>query len=300
MSILKISRVSFILSVIAFGLLHFVLDNYMTGKPAAEYPMMFILIGFIFRILLIVFALGIVMSDKPRVPATSLGILLLAWTCFRHLPLLITNLRDPGEWNSTGMAIAMAGGAFLLADSFSDNISKHQLFFRPMTSLSSTTSYAGRFLFGVPMCVFGMQHLLYSDFIASLIPSWIPGALFWAYGTGAALIAAGCLIILRIKIRWTAILLGTMLLLWLILVHFPGIVAQPQDAYEWTSAFQAWALSASAFVLSYTLKTQDGLRSVAVSKFEKIKIKVLVSKKGNSIRTPTEVSTSRRRDMKVQ
>ena len=97
-------------------------------------------------------------------------------------------------------------------------------------------------------------------------------------------------------------MLGTMLLLWLILVHFPGIVARPQDANEWTSAFQAWALSASAFALSYTLKTQDGLRPVAVSKFEKIKIKVLVSKmkKGNSTRTPTEVSTSRRRDMKVQ
>jgi hypothetical protein len=200
------------------------------------------------------------------------------------------------------MAIAMAGGAFLVADSFSEEMSKTQTFFKSITSLSCIASSAGRFLFGVPMCVFGMQHFLYNDFIASLIPSWIPGPLFWANCTGAALITAGCLIIVRIQIRWTTTLLGAMLLLWLILIHFPRLMTNSLDAYEWTSALQALALSASAFVLSRTLKTQGGLRSITASKFENAKINVLISKtkKGHSTRTPTEISPSRRRDIKVQ
>ena len=300
MSILKISRLSFILSVIAFGLLHFALDNYMTSKPAAEYSMTFTLIGFIFRILLIVFALGIMVSDRPHVPATSLGVLLLAWTCIRHVPLLITNFKDPGEWNSTGMAIAMAGGAFLVGDSFSRERSNDQIFFRSMTSPSLAMSYSGRLLFGIPMCVFGIQHFLYSDFIASLIPSWIPETLFWTYGTGAALIAAGCLIIVRIQIRWTATLLGTMLLHWLILVHFPKIIARPQDAYEWTSALQACALGASAFILS--LKREDGPTFLTMNQFEKTKINIPFSKmkKGSSTELSPKFPLTARRDIKVQ
>jgi uncharacterized membrane protein len=144
------------------------------------------------------------------------------------------------------------------------------------------------------MCVFGIQHFLYSDFIASLIPSWIPETLFWAYCTGAALIAAGCLIIARIQIRWTSILLGTMLLHWLILVHFPKIIASPQDAYEWTGALQACALGASAFILS--LKTEDGPRSLTMNQFEKAKINILFSK----MKEGSPIRTSRRRDIKVQ
>jgi hypothetical protein len=74
----------------------------------------------------------------------------------------------------------------------------------------------------------------------------------------------------------------------------------PLDAYEWTSALQALALSASAFVLSTMLKTQGGLRSMAASKFEKTKINVLISKtkNGNSTRTPTGISPCRRKALK--
>ena len=49
---------------------------------------------------------------------SSLGMLILVWTAVRHLPLFISDITDPAELNAMGMALATAGGAFIMADSF--------------------------------------------------------------------------------------------------------------------------------------------------------------------------------------
>ncbi len=297
MSVLKISRLSFTLSVMCFGLLHFTLDNYMANKPADPFTAV-TLVGFLFNILLVVCAFAMIVSDRPRMSATALGLLLLLWACIRHVPLLMLNLNDPEEWNSTSMAMAMAGASFLWADSFTEVTSKHNNFFQLITS---TTSRAAGLLYGIPMLIFGMQHLLYADFVASLIPSWIPESLYWAYGAGAVLIASGCFIILRTKIKWTAILLGTMFLSWSILVHLPRIIAHPLDGYEWTSFLQAWALGASAFILSESFRRKDHRRLPGIIKLENIQVDGIVSKlkKDNANRIPKIISPARR-NVKVQ
>jgi hypothetical protein len=49
---------------------------------------------------------------------------------------------------------------------------------------------SGPFLFASSSIVFGVDHLLYLRFVASLVPSWISWHLFWAYLTAFAFIAA--------------------------------------------------------------------------------------------------------------
>ena len=44
--------------------------------------------------------------------------------------------------------------------------------------------------FGIPLVIFGIQHLMYGRFVATLVPSWIPGRLCWAYFVGVAFVAA--------------------------------------------------------------------------------------------------------------
>jgi sorbitol-specific phosphotransferase system component IIBC len=102
-----------------------------------------------------------------------------------------------------------------------------------------------------------MQHLMYAKFVATLVPAWIPGQLFWAYFVGVAFFAAGLSIIARKLAPLAATLLGLMFLLWVILLHLPRVVASPHDGKEWTSAFVALAMSGSAFALAGALARRE-------------------------------------------
>jgi len=85
--------------------------------------------------------------------------------------------------------------------------------------------------------------------------SWIPGHVFWTWFAGAALIAAGVAMIVRVKARLAATLLGAMLLIWVLILHIPRAMADPYSGVggEWTSVFEALAASGVAFILGQTL-----------------------------------------------
>src|SRR5450631_4288931 len=84
----------------------------------------------------------------------------------------------------------------------------------------------GRLFFAMPMGVFGTEHLVDASDMAQAVPSWMPAHLFWAYLVGVALIAAALSIILNKHARLAATLLGSMLLVFVALIHIPNIVAQ--------------------------------------------------------------------------
>jgi uncharacterized membrane protein len=115
----------------------------------------------------------------------------------------------------------------------------------------------GRFLFAAGLVVVGVQHFLYAKFIATLIPSWIPGHLFWAYFVGVAFIAAALSLATNIQGRLAAALLGLMFLLWVIVLHVPRVVASPHQGNEWTSAMIALAMCGGSFVLAGALRQAD-------------------------------------------
>jgi len=102
----------------------------------------------------------------------------------------------------------------------------------------------------IPMAIFGVQHFIYLQFVADFIPAWIPWRTFWACFTGVALVASAVGILFRIWDRWAATLLGSMIFLWVILLHTSRIAAKPDDFSEWRGIFQALAMSGCGFVLS--------------------------------------------------
>src|SRR4030095_5859966 len=109
------------------------------------------------------------------------------------------------------------------------------------------------FLIAIPMAIFGIQHFIHLQFVADFIPGWIPWHTFWACLTGVALIASAVGIIFRTCDRWAAALLGTMILLWVILLHTSRIAANPGNCAEWRGIFQALAMSGCAFALAQSL-----------------------------------------------
>ena len=85
----------------------------------------------------------------------------------------------------------------------------------------------GPLFFALPMAVFATQHFTESKTVATLVPSWIPGHLFWTYFVGTALVAASASIVVRKHARLAAILLAVMLVLFVLVLHVPSIMADP-------------------------------------------------------------------------
>ena len=119
---------------------------------------------------------------------------------------------------------------------------------------------AGPIFFSVMMIVFGIDHFLYTDFVATLVPSWIPGHVFWTYFAGIALIGSGLGILFKIKLFQVAWLTSWMLFLWLLVLHIPRAIADPhmEKGNEVTSVFEALAFSGVAYVIAGMQKFKSG------------------------------------------
>jgi uncharacterized membrane protein len=229
--LIRLGRYCFAIAFAAFGIQHFIYAKYATGIgppwiPGS--PLRACLIG----IALVVASIRIAINAKTRVTAMLLGFLLFLYFLFLYAPRLAANLHSPGPWTSGAEILALCGAAWALAGS---------------------PAKLGRYLFAFTLTVFGVQHLLYARFVAALVPSWIPGHLFWAYALGIAFIATTLSIIANIKAHMAATLLGVMFLTWVFILHLPRVASAPHNGNEWTSAFVALAMGGGAWITAGTL-----------------------------------------------
>ena len=249
---LRFARIVFGISVVALTVQHFILDHVMVTKPptVSFTTSSFLFVGFLYKMGAITLAAAILFNFKIKSAAFGLGALIFIWTLFRHLPLVIANITDPAELNSMFMALAVSGSSFIVAHSIQQG---HLSYPTYLIANGNVVRLIGNYFYSSSIIVFGIQHILYASFIASLIPTWIPGNYFWPYGTGLALIAAGVSITFEWKNKIGALWLGIMISLWIVLVNLPRIQASPEDYYEWTSLFQAIIIATTAFVLQKNL-----------------------------------------------
>ena len=78
--------------------------------------------------------------------------------------------------------------------------------------------------FAIPLAAFGAEHLSGAKSLMDLVPSYMPWRLFWAYFVGFALIAASLSIATKTQVRWSGLLFGIMMFLFVAMIHFPGAV----------------------------------------------------------------------------
>jgi uncharacterized membrane protein len=209
-------------------------------------------LAYITGALLILAGASIIFSKNARTVSILLGIFFsLLFLCFHvyYQLFLIPYDFHFGNWTNALKELAFSGGAFVVASSFPET----RLFINNKMLLT-----LGRIFFSIMLIVFGIDHFLYIDFVAPLVPNWIPGHIFWTYFGAVALIGSGVCIILKIKIRLVGMLLGSMLLLWFIILHIPRAIADPlaEKGNEITSVFQALAFSGIAFVIAISAGTR--------------------------------------------
>ena len=173
--------------------------------------------------------------------ALLIGLLLFILFIYPHLVTLLGDMHNPNPWTVTAEDLALASGAFIISGDARN----------PTAPLGkSALARNGRILFAISLIVFAVQHFLYADFIATLVPAWIPFKLFWAYFIGVAFSLASISLLINVKTRLASALLGFMFLFWVIFLHLPRVAAATHIEPEKTSMFIALAMCGVFFTIA--------------------------------------------------
>jgi uncharacterized membrane protein YphA (DoxX/SURF4 family) len=106
--------------------------------------------------------------------------------------------------------------------------------------------------FAIPLAVFGALHLFGTQFVIGLVPRYMPWRSFWVYFVGCALIAASLSIATKAAVRWSGLLFGIMMFLFVAMIHLRGALARPHDRIIWTIVFREMSFGGAGWILAGT------------------------------------------------
>jgi uncharacterized membrane protein len=104
--------------------------------------------------------------------------------------------------------------------------------------------------FAIPLAVFGALHLSGVGLVLPLVPPYMPWRLFWAYFVGVALVAASLSIATKIQVRWSGLLFGIMMFLFVAMLIIPAALASPRDRFAWTLVFRESSFASGGWILA--------------------------------------------------
>ncbi len=123
----------------------------------------------------------------------------------------------------------------------------------------ASASGAGRILVlgpvfeAVALAIFAAEHFLAARDLSPIVPHWLPGALFWTYFVGAALLAAAISFIVWRHVRWSASLLALLFLLIVVTVDLPNLPQSLHERLFWTLTVRETCFAGGAMVLAGSL-----------------------------------------------
>jgi uncharacterized membrane protein len=88
----------------------------------------------------------------------------------------------------------------------------------------------GRIFLAIPFLVFGILHFMGADQMAGMVPSWVPGGVFWVYFTGLAQVAAGVAFLTGKMAKLAGQLSALLVLIYILTIHLPGMMGAADAA----------------------------------------------------------------------
>jgi uncharacterized membrane protein YphA (DoxX/SURF4 family) len=248
----SLGRLFFAIGLIAWGIQHLVAGDFVT-RVVPSWPAWLparTMSAYLVGAALIAAGGAIALDVKARAAALAFGVFAFVSFLLLHVPLAATDNLLGGRWTGAGKALVMCGGALCIALSLSEG--QRDRLSGPWASTSARDSVIlwGRVSLGAFMILCGIQHFMFAQFVATLVPAWIPGAMFWTYFAGVALIAGGIGIIVPRLTRVAALWSGAMIFSWVFLVHVPLVLKNPQSTGDVAAVFEALAFSGVAFLLA--------------------------------------------------
>lgn len=131
------------------------------------------------------------------------------------------------------------------------------VFVRPRFAAASDfkgkTLVLGPVFEGVALAIFAAEHFLAARDLAGIVPRWLPGAMFWTYFVGVALLAAAISFIVWKHVRWSASLLAVLFLSIVATVDLPNLPQSFHERMFWTLTMRETAFASGAMVLAGSL-----------------------------------------------
>jgi uncharacterized membrane protein len=113
--------------------------------------------------------------------------------------------------------------------------------------------------FALPLAVFGAEHFSAARGIMQGVPKFMPWPLFWTYFVGVALLAASLSIATKIQVRWSGLLFGIMMFLFVAMMDLPGTLAEPHNRINWALLLREMSFGGGGWILAGdALATRDG------------------------------------------
>jgi len=103
--------------------------------------------------------------------------------------------------------------------------------------------------FAIPLAVFGAEHLSNPQALLPGVPPYMPWRMFWVDFVGIALIAASLSIATKRQVRWSGLLFGVMMFLFVAMLHFPGAV-RAGGRIPWTIVAREMSFGGAGWVLA--------------------------------------------------
>jgi len=104
--------------------------------------------------------------------------------------------------------------------------------------------------FALPLAVFGAEHLSAAQGIQRAVPSFVPFHLFWAYFVGFALLAAALSMATKIQVRWSGLLFGIMMFLFVAMMDIPGTLADRGNRFAWALLLRQLAFGGGGWLMA--------------------------------------------------
>lgn len=166
-------------------------------------------VDYVFGAALLTLGLGLVFRATSRSCALALGTLLFFSALVLDVP---RNALVPGDMGLRTLVfepLSIACIAWLLPG---------------RDAIPGFLGGTARYLLGVGLIAFGVDHFLGLAFIGALIPPWIPWHVLWIAFFGAAFIAAGASLLLNRLVQWSTALIGLMFMIWVLSLHLPTVL----------------------------------------------------------------------------
>lgn len=230
------AQVAFATGMIGLGLFGLIYGDFgdvwrsvpasMPGRQALAYAS---------AVLMLVCGIGLL---SKRTEALAARVLFAYWgllVLLLKVPVVVRSRISDGTWEPLAEFVVLFTGAWVLV------------------AANERANRAAQLVFGLALIPLGLSHFVFLNLTAPLIPAWIPYHTALAYFTGAAHIAAGLGVVLRIYPRLAATMEAAMVSAFTVLVWIPAIVATPKSGPSWSELILSWAISAAAWVVAASI-----------------------------------------------
>ncbi len=88
-----------------------------------------------------------------------------------------------------------------------------------------------------------------------MVPTWVPGGVFWVYLTGIAIIATTVSFIIKKKVELAGQLLALLLLTFVLTIHIPGMIGGNMMAMS--SILKDTSMAGGALLIAHFFKDSE-------------------------------------------